>query len=118
MRVSVIRARFCELLAQHSPQGHDSQELFLLGLFSLLPAMLDMEMTEILQQLPLSATVADSLLELDSPYSSYLKAVCAYEQGNWDNCCHHLKIIEINQGEISNIYLEAINWSDLIIATG
>ena len=41
LRLSVVRARFCELLAEHGSLAGHSAELFLLGLFSLIDAILD-----------------------------------------------------------------------------
>lgn len=118
LRTSLTRARFCELLARHSPQGYDPEELFLMGLFSLLPAMLDMEMVDIMEQLPLSTSVAGSLLGRESPYTPYLEVVCAYEQEGWGSWLGCLKIIDISPREISTIYLEAIHWPDSFIAVG
>lgn len=115
LRISLTRARFCEVLALQSSQGYDSEELFLMGLFSLLPAMLDMEMEDILQQLPLSAMVADGLLGKGSTYSPYLEAVCNYEQGGWGSCLQCLEKIDINPDTVSALYLEAINWPDTFI---
>lgn len=114
--VSLIRARFCELLGQHSSRGHDSQELFLMGLFSLLPAMLDMEMEDVLKQLPLSTTIIDGLSGRESPYAPYLEVVCAYDQGGWEHCLNCLEIIGITRQELSDLYLDAIVWSDSFIA--
>jgi len=53
MRKSLVRARFCELLAQASGQGLEDQA-FLLGLFSLLDALLDRPLDEVLKEVGLA----------------------------------------------------------------
>jgi EAL and modified HD-GYP domain-containing signal transduction protein len=58
-RTVLIRARMCELLARNATIPSD--EMFTAGLLSLLDAILDRPLTEILAQLPLSALVREAL---------------------------------------------------------
>ena len=60
-REVLIRARMCELLARSATVPPD--EMFTAGLLSLLDAILDRPLPEILEQLPLSALVREALLE-------------------------------------------------------
>jgi EAL and modified HD-GYP domain-containing signal transduction protein len=60
-RQVLIRARMCELLARNSTVPTD--EMFTAGLLSLLDAILDRPLPEILDQLPLSALVREALLD-------------------------------------------------------
>src|SRR5437879_12855970 len=48
---ALVRARFCELLAPKVPQV--SSDLFLMGLLSLMDAILEIPMTEVLDNVPL-----------------------------------------------------------------
>jgi EAL and modified HD-GYP domain-containing signal transduction protein len=58
-RTVLIRARMCELLARNATIPSD--EMFTAGLLSLLDAILDRPLTEILAQLPVSALVREAL---------------------------------------------------------
>jgi len=58
-RQVLIRARMCELLARSATVPAD--ELFTAGLLSLLDAILDRPLSEILAQLPLSPLVCEAL---------------------------------------------------------
>lgn len=58
-RQVLIRARMCELLARNATIPAD--EMFTAGLLSLLDAILDRPMSEIIEQLPLSALVREAL---------------------------------------------------------
>jgi len=60
-RQVLIRARMCELLARSATMPPD--EMFTAGLLSLLDAILDRPLPEILEQLPLSALVREALVE-------------------------------------------------------
>jgi EAL and modified HD-GYP domain-containing signal transduction protein len=59
---SLLRARFCELLAESSKLYSRAADLFLVGLFSVLDAVLDKPLHEIVQSLELPPDVRDVLL--------------------------------------------------------
>lgn len=59
---SLLRARFCELLAESSKLYSRAADLFLVGLFSVLDAVLDKPLSEIVQELELPQDVRDVLL--------------------------------------------------------
>ncbi len=48
---ALVRARFCELLAPHVPHGES--DLFLMGLLSVMDALLELPMAKILERIPL-----------------------------------------------------------------
>lgn len=59
---SLLRARFCELLAESSKLYSRAADLFLVGLFSVLDAVLDKPLPEIVQSLELPPDVRNVLL--------------------------------------------------------
>jgi EAL and modified HD-GYP domain-containing signal transduction protein len=77
------RARCCELLAE--PFGLDASraDLFLLGLFSHLDAMLDRPLAEAIAALPLDPAVRAALLEGAGPLRAPWACVLAIEAGDW-----------------------------------
>src|SRR5262249_13399290 len=81
--IAILRARSCELLAQHVAEGEEASEYFLLGLCSLLDAMLRRPMEEALQGLPVSETVHGALMGQQNKAKTLLDAVIAYERGEW-----------------------------------
>ena len=58
---ALIRGRFCESLAPILGLKQRSQELFLLGMFSAIDAILDRPLEEILKDLPLTDDIKDAL---------------------------------------------------------
>ena len=112
LRTSITRARQCELLAGCSDQNHDTAELFLLGLFSLLGAMLDVSMADIMEQLPLPKNIKDALIDHSGPYSPYLITVLTYENGDWNNCQQLLDEINVSPEEMLSAYLDSVSWAD------
>jgi len=114
VRLSVVRARFCELLAEASHFRADGAELFLLGLFSLIDALLDVPMAQITEKLPLSDEIKAALTLRQGPFAPFLDATVAYEQGRADDCLRALGKLRITSGKVYDIYLEAIKFSTLL----
>lgn len=116
VRLSVVRARFCELLAEWYQQQEDASELFLLGLFSLLDAILDTPMEQMMAKLPLSDAVKDALLVQQGRLAPYLAAAIAYEQGRSEDCLRALPFLQTDPGKLPAIYLDALQFSSIVDA--
>ncbi len=114
VRLSVVRAKFCELLAQDSNYQGDAADLFLLGLFSLLDAIFDTSMTLMMNKLPLSEEVRMALINQEGPFAPFLQAVVAYEQGKPEECLQSLQLLEVEPDKVYDMYLESIKFSSII----
>ena len=112
---SLIRARFCELLGKESRSSADeASELFLLGLFSLLDAILDTPMEQLMAKMPLSDALKETLVEKQGPLTVFLSAVLAYETGQPAECLHALQQIGVNPEGVYDLYLAAIKFASII----
>jgi len=77
---ALVRARFCELAA--GPAGWPSAaELFTLGLFSLVDALMDMPMDEVLRRVPFADETRRALACHEGPGGALLESVVALERG-------------------------------------
>ena len=110
MRLSIIRAKFLELAAQEN--GKNSDEYFLLGLFSCIDAMLDKDIKMILEKMPLSDRISEALVENKGEMYPYLRLIETYESGNWVAFQYALKRTGLTEGNISAFYMEALQWAD------
>jgi c-di-GMP-related signal transduction protein len=114
LRLSLIRARFCELLATGSQFTADASELFLLGLFSLIDAILDTTMQQAMEKLPLTDTIKQALTSQQGPLSPILQAVIAYEQGKPEECLQILQMLKVDTAHVYDNYLKALEFSSII----
>ena len=112
VRLAVVRGKFCELLAKEGNYGEDSHELFLVGLFSLIDAMLDQSMTELTKGLPLNDHIKQALVSRQGPYAHVLEAVEFYERGNIDKCCDTLQECSVSFEHLGDIYLKAVEYGE------
>lgn len=112
MRLSMVRAQLCHLLGASTRTQDEASQLFLLGLFSLLDAMLDMPMADLTRTLPLTDDLKRGLNERSGPMAPYLQAVIAYEQGDFQECAATLRLIGIAPDTMIDAYFKALAWAD------
>jgi EAL and modified HD-GYP domain-containing signal transduction protein len=82
LRIGLTRAYFCEQLALRRDAAH-SYDYFFTGLFSVMDAVLDQPLPEIISELALSAQVRNALLGNPGDLYDALQAAKNYEQGHW-----------------------------------
>lgn len=105
--IALIRAKMCERIG--AGLGHESTEkFFTLGLLSVLEALYESPMEDIVDRLPLPQDVLDALISETGELGLVLACVKAYEQGQW----MELKSLRLDPAVIRDIYLEAIDWAN------
>ena len=114
LRLSVVRARFCELLATRGTYAAHSAELFLVGLFSLLDAILDAPLEATMAALPIAAEVKEAIVGRTGPLAFFLEAVVAWEEARAEDCPPHWQRMGVDGAEVAELYLEAIRFAALI----
>jgi len=107
---SIIRGRFAELIAARLRLRGQTSTAFLVGMFSLIEALLDRSMNKFLSELPLSDDIAAALRREPSTLTSILEMVIAYEQGHWGNYEVHCRKLNLKSGEVKNMYMDAVLW--------
>ncbi len=109
-RVSLIRARFAELLAPIFGLTVNSSELFLMGLFSVIDAMLDKPMKEALEMVKVSKDISNALLEGTGKYAPVLEFINAYEMANWSEVSRQIILIDAKDAEVYDAYTSSLSW--------
>ncbi len=109
-RMALWRAKMCELLAR-SLGSRDNDTYFLIGLLSVLDAILDIPMEKVVDGLSLTPEISDALVNRGGNAGIMLMGITATEAGNWDFILQFGLTAETWKG----IYLDAIKWSNLIM---
>lgn len=109
-RLSLIRARFAELFALKTKFNNESEEMFLLGLFSLLNVMLNIPMEEVLDNIKASDKIRQALIDGSGETGTIYKMIIAYEKGNWDEVLLYANELEIDYKIVATCYMEALIW--------
>ncbi|MDO9042267.1 MAG: HDOD domain-containing protein [Desulfocapsaceae bacterium] len=113
IRISCVRARFLEILGAELHQ--DKGVFFLLGLFSMLDAMLDASMEYLMKQLPVSADITEALVHRSGPLFPYLQLIERYEAANWNELDAAIRDLHLDGTKIMDFYLEAVLWSGYLV---
>ena len=106
---SLVRARFGELLSPRVRRGQ--ADLFLLGLLSLVDAMLDMHMADALDKIPLDHEVKEVLLGHPGPLRPIYQLMLAHESGEWDAAKRLAQELHLDSDEVAASYYEAQQWA-------
>lgn len=112
LQVSLIRAKFCELLAQERGDAENPPKGFLVGLFSLIDALLDRKMENLMENLPLSDDLKDALCGQKNHLLFYLELAKTFESANWLRTRKLSQAIKVEQKVLHGIYNQAVVWSN------
>ena len=110
VHLSLVRAKFCELVAIAKKELNNPPKGFLVGLFSLLDALLDQNMKQLMDKLPLSDELKDALCGMKSQLRDYLSLARAFEYGDWGAVKRHAAKLQLNQLVLHGYYNESIKW--------
>ncbi|MHB8149144.1 MAG: EAL and HDOD domain-containing protein [Desulfobulbia bacterium] len=111
LRLAAFRGSFCELIAGQLLDRRSEAGMFhTVGMFSLLPAMLDKDMAEILPELALPGNLQEALLSevAATPLARTLALVMAYERGDWEKTISLAKKLDITLDSLPLLYEQAI----------
>lgn len=114
--LSLIRARFAELLAPEVGLRERSSDLFLLGMFSMIDALMDKPLQEIIDEIPVADDVKDALLGNVNPLREIYDVIIAYERGEWDVLAEKTARLDVPESEVSRLYITALQWVQQIFS--
>jgi c-di-GMP phosphodiesterase len=109
-QTAIHRARVCERIAEARGSAGDEGPLFMVGLFSVLDAILNVSMEDLTRHLNLSPEVRGALMRTGGPYATPLAVVEAYERGEWDVVSAMSPSAGVPAAQISSLYLESMVW--------
>lgn len=117
-RLSLLRAKCCELISLHQNKKGDPIDAFLCGLFSPLEAILDCPMPLLLSEIALPAEVKQALLENTGKYARYLMLVTEYEKQHWQSVDSLITELKITEQQMIRMVVDATQWADEMLQIG
>ena len=113
--MSVHRAKFLESICSNANVKEcEPDAMFLAGLFSLLDAMLGVEMDDILGSLPLDDAVVDGLSGRGQLHE-LISLAKGYERGEWDETDEQLRSLQFEIDETDLIYARSGSWAQQML---
>lgn len=114
MKTSIVRGRLTELLGEGYFDKHDRDNLFIVGVFSLLDAILKMPMESILEKIQLSETITQALLTRDGIYGPFLQLAVACEGDDNHRILELAELLQLDAKKINACHVAALAWSETL----
>jgi c-di-GMP-related signal transduction protein len=113
LQLSLARARFCEHLGPEINMSARALDLFLVGLFSLMDAVVQRPLPELLTELALPADLIDALTPDAKPNRMRLALdlAIAYERAEWWNVDSACLQLGAAPDRLPKIYGDALTWA-------
>ena len=107
---SLIRGRFAELVTSHLDLKEQMSTAFLVGIFSLVEALLDQSMEKVLSDLSLSDDISTALRRGPNILTFILEMIIAYEQGDGGTYEIYCRVLGLKNEDVKKMYLDAVIW--------
>lgn len=106
---ALVRASMCESIATSIGLSRSSDDLYLMGLFSCLDAVLGRELSEVLDELSITREIKNGLLGEEGIFSEIFKCTLAYERGNWEEVGERAAKLQMKEAQLPAIYCGAVS---------
>jgi EAL and modified HD-GYP domain-containing signal transduction protein len=107
IRTGLTRAFFCEALARVKANEATPFEYFMVGLFSVMSALLDRPLSDIMAELPVNGKVRAALGGKPNELRHALDAAVAFELGKWEEFSVAMKGLEFDEQRAPECQAEA-----------
>ncbi len=113
---SLIRARFCEQLAEPCGLRGRRSDLFLMGLFSLLDVIMSRPIDEILNEITVEEDLQQALTGEPGILRNILVLIVAVEKGEWQQASTLAEELQIDEQPLCEAYMDSVKWAHEIYA--
>ena len=117
LTVALTRAKFAESLAVMCGLRRNASELFLMGMFSVIDALMDQPMEAMLAEVPLSASIKNALLAGDGPYGPLYRMMLAYERADWPSLEKLASSMGVPEAPLAPAFRHSIAWATKALRT-
>jgi c-di-GMP-related signal transduction protein len=111
---ALVRARFCELLSPKIPHG--DSDLFLMGLLSLMDVILELPMSQVLDNVPIEQETKSVLLGGASRLRPFYQLMLAQESGEWKTASELTAQLHLSESEVAECHWQAMQWARQVSA--
>jgi len=92
-----------------------SEDIFLLGLFSLLDVILNRSLEEVLNEIKVTDIIKDVLLNESGELDELYRMTLYYEKGEWDKVLIYANHLNIDSNLIILSYMNALIWYNMLV---
>ncbi|MGG6449224.1 EAL and HDOD domain-containing protein [Pseudobacillus badius] len=115
VHISLVRAKTLELLALHHFREEPPSLFFLLGMLSMIDALINQPMDKLLQDLPIDERIKQALLFKEGTLFQLLRLITAAERGHWGAVSEISRTLQVEESALYTCYQNALEWADSMI---
>lgn len=108
---ALVRARMMEVLGRERFSRVETDELFVVGIFSVLDLLLKLPMSVALDPLKLPAAVHGALVGDEGPFAPFLRLAVACEEGDTQLTASHAEALGLTAERVNAVHLDALAWA-------
>lgn len=112
IRTSITRGRLTELLGESYFEKNDCDNLFVIGIFSLLDKILKMPMDRILEKVQLPDTICEALLLREGIYGPFLQLTEACEDSDSTRILELAELLQLSSDKVNKSHFAALSWTE------
>jgi EAL and modified HD-GYP domain-containing signal transduction protein len=109
--LSLVRAKFCELLAMKVKLAEKASELFMTGMFSMLDVLVGRPLDEVLNTINVAEEIKVALTTGGNRYGDVLSLVLAYEKAAWDEVDALADAVGLDKRKLPSDYGTSAEWA-------
>ncbi|VUZ24811.1 Cyclic di-GMP phosphodiesterase CdgJ [uncultured Comamonas sp.] len=117
-QTAVVRGRLMELLATELLPKEETDNAFIVGMFSLLDSMLGIPMAVALEVVSLPQPVRDALLHKTGVFAPFLELTLACETGDDSNFARLAEALHLSNHQVNWAHLQALAWAETFSEMG
>ncbi|TCV87431.1 EAL and HDOD domain-containing protein [Sulfurirhabdus autotrophica] len=112
LKNAMVRARLIESLGEMKLAPSEVEGLFIVGIFSMLDALLNVPMEQAISHLNLPEKVVDALVNRKGGYAPFLELASACEEGNDQLIEHYAAACHFDADTVNHAHVQAIIWAE------
>ena len=109
--LSMMRGKFCELLAETMNEPTLAENAFMCGLFSLLDTLLEQPMAELMKQIAVPQSVSNALCHQEGRLADMVSLCRYYEQQQWDEATRVRQALGLSDEDVVEAMRKATIWA-------
>ena len=107
----MVRGKFLEELGHKLGHAQRGDDLFFMGIFSLIDLFFSRPLEEILEEMPIKADIKAAILGSEGQFAELLSMVKVYEDGNWEPLLASASKLGVSEDLVAGLYFDALDWT-------
>lgn len=115
MKTVLTRSRFIELLGRKILPRYEQDNLFMVGMLSLLDVVFGLPLEKALAKLPVPETISRAVLQHEGIHGQLLRLAVSAEEGDTELLLALAAHLGLDLGDINQSQFEALGWAESLI---